>query len=619
MDQSKVLMAQSKPDARVDGLVERSKGPAVSPNGAGNRRSFAALRMTPFLIALVGALTTAAIPAPAQKGHELGNPDLACRSCHQATYTSYEQTPMARGSGTALAGLSGLPGGSSGGGFIHAPSGVDYRVFERDGQAWLSYARDGKAGAALSGERQLEYFVGSGKRGRTYLYQQDGLWFEAPINYYTRKALWDMAPAYGAATAMPDALPVDSNCLHCHASQIGTAEPQARNKFAGAPFAQGGVGCSACHGDPAEHLRVEAGLEAQQHTPDRKRQSSGIINPDKLDAVRRDSACLQCHLEGDAAIYRAGSSLAGFVPGDRLDDHAVYFVRASREAGGGRASSQYEALLRSACKRASGDRLTCTTCHDPHSSPAPAERVAFYRAKCLACHTGTAIAANHHPEQQDCASCHMPTRDTTDISHEQLTDHNIETYGAGPPHEPALARFTAAPGLYADTLKPVGATTSGPRELGLAYAQMAERGDRASGERALVLLAEAEASGADDAPLHVALGFLRQMSGDPGAARTEYVAALRVNPWEPSAAANLAVLDARAGQTEAAVKLLDHVVSGDPSQMAAGLNLAFIECRLGDKQKARAVLDRLGAISPDDPALRQFRLTGRYGQQSCIL
>jgi tetratricopeptide (TPR) repeat protein len=569
--------------------------------------------MTALLVLI--AISMYEVAAVAQKSQPLANPDQACKSCHQAIYTSYEQTPMARGSGPALAGLAGLPG-ENGGGFTHTQSGVEYRVFERDGQAWLSYTRDAKAGAALSGERQLEYFIGSGKRGRTYLYQQDSLWFEAPINYYTRKALWDMAPAYGAATAMPDALPVDPNCLHCHASQVATAEPQARNKFAGAPFAQGGVGCSGCHGDPAEHLRIETRIEAGRHKP---LPSSGIVNPDKLDPARRDSACLQCHLEGDAAIYRAGSSLASFVPGERLDDHAVYFVRASREAGGGRASSQYEALLRSACKRASGDRLTCTTCHDPHSTPAPTERVAFYRAKCLACHTGPEIAVKHHPEQQDCASCHMPTRDTTDISHEQLTDHNIETYASGLPADPALARFTAAPGLHPDSLKPVGATTSGPRELGLAYAQMAERGDRASGERALVLLAEAEAAGADDAPLHVALGFLRQMSGDPTAARAEYVAALRANPWDPSAAANLAVLDARAGQTEAAVKLLDHVVSADPSQMAAGLNLAFIECRLGDKQKARAVLDRIAAMSPDDPALRQFLATGNYGQQQCPL
>lgn len=150
------------------------------------------------------------------------------------------------------------------------------------------------------------------------------------------------------------------------------------------------------------------------------------MNPAKLAPAQRDSVCLQCHLEGDAAIYRAGESLAAYRPGEDLANFVVYFVDARNQEGGGRATSQYEALLRSACKRASGDKLTCTTCHDPHDSPTRDVRVSFYRNKCLACHTGERMAKEHHPELQDCAACHMPTRETTDISHEQLTDHDIE-------------------------------------------------------------------------------------------------------------------------------------------------------------------------------------------------
>ena len=112
------------------------------------------------------------------------------------------------------------------------------------------------------------------------------------------------------------------------------------------------------------------------------------MNPAKLSPARRDSTCLQCHLEGDVAIYRAGRSLAEFRAGDDLADYAVYFVKTSAESGGGRASSQYEALLHSACKVASGDKMTCTTCHDPHGSPSAEERVNYYRSKCLACHSG---------------------------------------------------------------------------------------------------------------------------------------------------------------------------------------------------------------------------------------
>ncbi len=528
----------------------------------------------------------------------LQNPDDVCAACHQAIVATYEQTPMARGSGRAVDGL--LQGG-----FRHEASGVDYRVFLRESAAVLTFDREAGSGKpGLHGEEKLVYFVGSGQRGRTYLYQQDGQWFEAPINYYTRKALWDMAPAFGAVTTMPTALPVDANCLHCHTTAVQAALPEARNRFAGAPFLQAGIGCSACHGDPTAHLA------AKGHGP--------IVNPDKLMATRRDSACLQCHLEGDAAVFRANTSPANFRAGDDLDAYAIYFVKASAQAGGGRAASQYEALLRSACKAGTngkagaGDKLTCTTCHDPHSQPAPAERVAFFRAKCLTCHTGSVMATEHHPEQQDCAVCHMPTRNTADISHNQSTDHNIQRRAVN-----TQLRFTSPEETV--ELIPVGRATVTDRDLGLAYAQLASRGDRVSGQKALALLTKAEAAGQDDAPVHVQLGFLNQRAGNAARARAEYVSALQLNPYEPTALGNLAVLYAGSGGAAGAIKLLQRVVGADPTQTAAGLNLAFIECRLGQKEQGLATLDALARVSPDNAALRKFLDTGVYGEQRCAL
>lgn len=535
--------------------------------------------------------------------------DAVCGTCHREIAASYAKTTMARGSGLARDGAAGIvPGG-----FRHAASGVDYRVFLRESALYLSFGRDAtSARPALHGEQKLLYFVGSGQRGRTFLYQQGNQWFEAPINYYSKKALWDMAPNFGSATTMPTPLPVDANCLHCHATAVANALPEARNRFSAAPFAQAGIGCSACHGDPTAHLAAEG------HGP--------IVNPGKLSPARRDSACLNCHLEGDAAVFRPNTSPASFRPGDDLDRYAVYFVKASAQAGGGRAASQWEALLRSACKAGvpggggqpakpgAGDALTCTTCHDPHSSPPAAQRFAFYRAKCLTCHTGTMMATQHFPKQPDCATCHMPTRNTTDISHNQSTDHNIQ-------RNPAQANLRFAALSETTELVPVGKATVTYRDLGLAYAQLAERGDRASGEKALALLSRAEAAlgNQTDTPVRVQLGFLYQRSGDAAKARTEYEAALRADPFEPTALGNLAVLDAGSGHTAEAVKLLGRVVAADPTQTAAGLNLAFIQCRLGDKAAALTTLNTLANISPDQPAVRRFLDTNTYGDQRCAL
>jgi Tetratricopeptide repeat/Cytochrome c554 and c-prime len=518
-------------------------------------------------------------------------------NCHREIYEKYERTPMARGSGSAVDGL--LQGG-----FLHAASGIRYDVFLRGGKAWMSYNRDAvpetsNERVALHGEKELNYFIGSGHRGRTYLYQENGQWFEAPINYYGKRHLWDMAPNYGGSRTMPAALPVDSNCLHCHATGVQTALPEARNKYDGPPFQQGGIGCTACHGDPSKHLAEQG--------------RGQIVNPAKLSPARRDSTCLQCHLEGDVAIYRADTSLAQFRAGADLADYAVYFVKTSAESGGGRASSQYEALLHSACKIASGDKLTCTTCHDPHNSPSAEERVNYFRSKCLACHIGPQMAG-HHPEQKDCAACHMPTREPTDISHEQATDHNIQRR---PSTTSSALRMRDL--AESDDLLPVGNVLVGDRELGLAYAQLAEHGSQKAGEKAFRLLLKAEKDGANDVQLHTQLGVVEQMSGNKMSARKEYEDSLMENPYESTALGNLAVLDAATGLTTDAVNLLQRVVDADPSQMAAGLNLAFIECRIGDKKKALEILTGLSRFNPDDPTLHKFFASGTYGGERCDL
>ena len=526
------------------------------------------------------------------------NPDAKCIDCHREIYEKYGRTPMARGSGVAVDGL--LQGG-----FLHAASGVRYNVFLRDGEAWMSYDREhgtetSNEQSTLRGEKQLIYFIGSGHRGRTYLYQENNQWFEAPINYYGKRQLWDMAPNYGATRTMPAALPVDSNCLHCHATAIQTALPEARNKYDGPPFQQAGIGCTACHGDPSKHLAEQG--------------RGPIVNPAKLAPARRDSICLQCHLEGDVAIYRTGTSLAQFRAGADLADYAVYFVKASAMSGGGRASSQYEALLRSACKIASGDKLTCTTCHDPHSSPSAEERISYFRSKCLMCHTGSQMATGHHPEQKDCAVCHMPTREPTDISHEQATDHNIQRRTSTAASTLRLRNL-----VESDELLPVGNVSVGDRELGLAYAQLVEHGNQEAREKAAHLLQKAERGGASDAQLHTQLGFIEQMSGDKTRAREEYTDALMEDPYEATALGNLAVLDAISGRTADAINLLQRVVDADPSQITAGLNLAFIECNIGDKKKALDILVRLSRFNPDDPTLRKFLASGTYAGERCDL
>lgn len=559
--------------------------------------------------------------APEAKIPARSDPNAACAKCHQAIYDQYKKTPMANASGVAADGF--LPGS-----FTHAASGVGYRIAERGGRIYLDFSREIPVGVtpgtegdtSLNGQRELKYFLGSGKRGRTYLFDQDGYWFEIPVNWYGKKRVWDMAPNYQSAREMPLTLPVDPGCLRCHSSEAQPSLPEARNRYVGAPFLESGIICTACHGDATAHL-ASSGRTA-------------MMKLGELAPVRRDSICLGCHLEGQEAVAHRGKRLVDFRPGESLFDYASYFVR--QGSSGERATSQWEALLQSGCKRGAGEKLTCTTCHDPHSSPSPEERVAFYRAKCLQCHdaeaagkpgAGTAgfrpaarkgFASAHHPENQDCTSCHMPRAKADDIAHEQVTDHRIPRISQPAVKEQAVSGSDE--GMLVAIGTAVGVAGEGSsRDLGVAYALEALRGDKAAGERAMELLRKAEALPGSEADweLHERLGFLDQLAGEKDAAAREYALALAANAYDSVAAGNLALLKAGDRQYGAAIDLLERAFQEDPVQLKAGMNLAILQCGLGKKEAALGTLDRILAFSPDYGQARDFAHEIRSGRHGC--
>jgi Flp pilus assembly protein TadD len=149
---------------------------------------------------------------------------------------------------------------------------------------------------------------------------------------------------------------------------------------------------------------------------------------------------------------------------------------------------------------------------------------------------------------------------------------------------------------------------------------MAQRGDRASGETALVPLRKAEAleaSTVKDAELHTQLGFLEQASGNIHAADREYRAALAADPDDGTARGDMAVLFAGTGDYATAVRLWQRVFDANPAQTAAGYNLALGQCRLGQRTEAEATLKRLLRFAPDDQRARALAAALAGGTQSC--
>jgi tetratricopeptide (TPR) repeat protein len=162
--------------------------------------------------------------------------------------------------------------------------------------------------------------------------------------------------------------------------------------------------------------------------------------------------------------------------------------------------------------------------------------------------------------------------------------------------------------------------TADDRDLGIAYAQMAARGNVAAAERALKLLQQAEhtESGARlDHELHAQLGFLRQMNGQPAAAVEEYQRALEADPDDYLAGGDLALLKIRERKYAEALRLWEAVFDHDPAQTQAGLNLAIVQCGLGERESAMATLDRLIQFSPDNGKATSLDREIRSDRQRC--
>jgi tetratricopeptide (TPR) repeat protein len=462
--------------------------------------------------------------------------------------------------------------------FTHAQSGVRYRIYTEGGTAWLSFERPGDP--AVKDKRQLLYFIGSGRRGRSYLFATDGFVFESPVNWYANRHMWDMAPAYSAAREIPLNLPAYTTCLNCHTSGMQPPLKGTENAYPTPVFTQNGVGCERCHGPGSAHIK-----------------GAPIVNPAKLPPDRRDAVCMQCHLEGNVAIERPGRHVYEFRPGDSLDDYIRHYVLAADQTSGLGANSQFEALAQSACKKKSGDSMSCLSCHNPHYYPSADERASYYRGKCLACH-GAAFGAKHHPENSDCTSCHMPSSLSADIAHTEVTDHRIQRR---PELSPQLLQDPAAQGSSPSLIRfpYLKQADDDIRDLALAWQSLAENGTAEAAAQADRLLRSAAKQSPDDPAILSGLAYIELRHGAIDQARELYQKALALDPTLIDAAANLGVIEARSGHLQNAVALWQGAFDRAPGKSSIGMNLARALCESGQTKDARSYVARVLHFNPD--------------------
>lgn len=344
----------------------------------------------------------------------------ACAECHREQFESYLQTAHSR----ALSEVDpdAEPPDAE---FRHDLSGHSYAVFRRDGQLWHRESLVDAAGEeVVQEEHPLKYLIGSGRHTRSYLVEDDGFLMESPITWYASRQAWEMSPGYDAPVHAGFERATDIGCLFCH---VGRAEP-IDGSFHRIAIHEQSIGCESCHGPGSLHARerkLGKPLSGDGFDPT-------IVHPAKLPRGRLESICAQCHLRGDTTVAVRGRSATDFRPGQRLADFRIdYFLKAGDSEM--KVVGHVEQMRLSRCYQSS-ETLTCTTCHDPHSTTAPEASLAIYRQRCVECHSeqgcGEDASVRDVTEPVDnCMQCHMP-RGPTDIPHISFTHHRIGVHGA---------------------------------------------------------------------------------------------------------------------------------------------------------------------------------------------
>jgi TPR repeat protein len=304
-------------------------------------------------------------------------------------------------------------------------------------------------------------------------------------------------------------------------------------------------------------------------------------------------------LSGEVRVSKPGKEGKALAAGALLAEDLTVFVRAGSPSDL-RVTSHVENFAQSACKRASGDKMWCGTCHDPHTPPEPAGKAAYFRGKCLSCHQTQDCHAAQEVRQangDNCTECHMPRGPTSDIQHVVFTDHSIRR---------TPGRTGAAPTSDSE-LVPYPSYNATARDLALAYAVVALRDHNAADrERALPLLKQAAEQGtADTVALTYLAGFYYE-NNDNARAIPLYQQVWLKDRSQYAAASALGAYQMQFGDLSLAIRAWQAALALNPAMTLVRVNLAKALLRSGKPGEARATLEKALQFNPASPEVREL-------------
>ena len=354
--------------------------------------------------------------------------DASCQKCHRDVGQNYQHTPhhLTSQLPTSSSVLGSFQSGANSMTIVDpaqsAEPGLQFQM-ESKKDGLFEIARSGWGSNVYQRAERIDLVTGSGVRGQTYLYWQGDRLFELPVSYWSDGHQWINSPGYIDGTA-DFSRPVNPACMECHATYIRALSTNpATNRYDRKSLVPG-ISCESCHGPGANHVRQEILHETKAKEP-------SILNPAKLSRDLQVDLCAECH----NGIQREALAPAfSYVPGRPLNEYFKPLPSPDLEHPDVH-GNQVGLLQRSKCYRQSS-QMSCSTCHDVHTTGQSAES---YSLKCLTCHNWQRCGMSKelgHRISNKCIHCHMPVEETNvivsqtagKVVHAKMRNHWIKVY-----------------------------------------------------------------------------------------------------------------------------------------------------------------------------------------------